>query len=125
MKGLKQFCVILLFLALGEMAARLIAGFIPGSVLGMFFLFLALKGKVVKADDVKGAAEFLTQTMGLFFIPAGVGLITQKELIFRYWHVILLAMALSTTMVMAVVALWQQRMEMRSEQRKAKKKSAL
>lgn len=49
--------------------------------------------------------------MGLLFVPAGVGLVTQLPIIKQYWHIILLSMVLSTIMVMAVVAIAQQRFE--------------
>lgn len=114
LKGLYQFFVILLFYALGELASRLIGYFVPGSVMGMFFLFLALKGGVLKPRHVDGAARFLTDNMGLFFIPAGVGLITQWEILKSYWHMILLSMVFSTIIVMAVVAWSQQHLENRA-----------
>lgn len=122
MRYLIQFFVILLFYALGTLAAHLIGDLIPGSVMGMFLLFLALRAKVVKPEQVKEASHFLTAIMGFLFIPAGVGLVTQLPLLQRYWHIVLLAMILSTIMVMAVVGLAQQRFEahrQKSEQKKS------
>ena len=45
----------------------------PGSVLGMLLLFLALQLKLVKVHQIDSPARALTDNMGLFFIPAGVG----------------------------------------------------
>lgn len=121
MKYLSQFFVILLFYALGTVAAYLIGNLIPGSVMGMFLLFLALEAKAIKPHHVKEVSHFLTAIMGILFIPAGVGLVTQLPLLSRYWHIILIAMVLSTIMVMAVVGISQQGFE--SLQLKLKKKN--
>ena len=111
MRYLKQFFIILLFYALGTLAANLIGDLIPGSVMGMFLLFLAIRARVIKPSEVRDASYFLTSIMGFLFIPAGVGLVTQLPLLRQYWHIIVLAMVLSTIMVMSVVGLAQQRFE--------------
>lgn len=118
MKSLEQIFFILLFYAIGEASSYLIAQFIPGSVLGMMFLFIALKSKVIKTEQVDSVSEFLTQNMGIFFVPAGVGLITQLELLKQYWISITLSMVLSTILVLGVVARVQQRLERRTERKK-------
>lgn len=63
--------------------------------------------------------------MGIFFVPAGVGLITQLDLIRDYWVAIVLSMVLSTILVLAVVAWSEQAMEQRSEKRKRRKEGSL
>ena len=70
-------------------------------------------------------ASFLTKNMGIFFVPAGVGLITQLDLIRDYWIAIVLSMVLSTILVLAVVAWSEQAMEQRSEKRKRRKEGSL
>ena len=65
---------ILFFYFTGEFISYFIDGFIPGSVIGMVLLFLALAFKKVKPEKVKRLSTVLTQNMGLFFVPAGVGL---------------------------------------------------
>lgn len=62
--------IILLFYAAGEFIGTLTGGLIPGSVIGMILLFAALCGKVVKPETVRPVARFLTDNMGLFFLPA-------------------------------------------------------
>lgn len=64
---------ILFFYFTGEFISYFIDGFIPGSVIGMVLLFLALAFKKVKPEKVKRLSTVLTQNMGLFFVPAGVG----------------------------------------------------
>lgn len=111
MKALGQVFFILLFYALGEGLSRLMRGFLPGSVLGMLLLFAVLELRWISPDWVRDSATFLTRNMGIFFVPAGVGLVTQWAHLEQYWFPILLSMTLSTALVMAVVALVQQQFE--------------
>ena len=96
---------ILFFYFTGEFISYFIDGFIPGSVIGMVLLFLALAFKKVKPEKVKRLSTVLTQNMGLFFVPAGVGIISE------YWAVLLIASVVSTILVIASVALVQQKLE--------------
>ena len=74
---------------------------------------------------MENVASFLTKNMGIFFVPAGVGLITQLDLIRDYWIAIVLSMVLSTVLVLAVVAWSEQAMEQRAEKRKRRKEGSL
>lgn len=107
---LKQAFYILFFYFTGEFISYFIDGFIPGSVIGMILLFLALVFKLVKPDNVKKLSTLLTENMGLFFLPAGVGLMTALGVISQYWAVILTASVVSTILVIATVAFIQQKL---------------
>ena len=96
---------ILFFYFTGEFISYFIDGFIPGSVIGMVLLFLALAFKVVKK-----LSTLLTENMGLFFLPAGVGLMNSLGIISQYWVVIVTASVVSTILVIASVALIQQKL---------------
>ena len=87
---------ILFFYFTGEFISYFIDGFIPGSVIGMVLLFLALAFKVVKPNKVKKLSTLLTENMGLFFLPAGVGLMNSLGIISQYWVVIVTASVVST-----------------------------
>lgn len=102
---------ILFFFFTGEFISSFIDGFIPGSVIGMILLFLSLAFKLIKPAKVKRFSTVLTQNMGLFFIPAGVGLMNSLGIISQYWAVILTASVVSTILVIATVALVQQKLE--------------
>lgn len=106
---LKQAFYILFFYFTGEFISSFIDGFIPGSVIGMV-LFLALAFKLVKPANVKKLSTILTENMGLFFLPAGVGLMSSLGIISQYWAVILTASVVSTILVIASVALIQQKL---------------
>lgn len=79
-------------------------------VIGMVLLFLALAFKVVKPNKVKKLSTLLTENMGLFFLPAGVGLMNSLGIISQYWVVIVTASVVSTILVIASVALIQQKL---------------
>lgn len=106
---------ILFFYFVGECISHFIHGFIPGSVIGMVLLFLALAFKVVKPCHVNKISKLLTDNMGLFFLPAGVGLMTSIGVISHYWAVILISCVVSTVLVIATVALVQQKFEKRKK----------
>lgn len=101
---------ILFFYFTGEFISYYIDGFIPGSVIGMVLLFLALAFRLVKPAKVKKLSTLLTENMGLFFLPAGVGLMNSLGIISRYWMVIVTASVVSTILVIASVALIQQKL---------------
>lgn len=105
--------IILLFYSLGELAAWLTGGFVPGSVIGMVLLFAALALKLVKAETVKPAARFLTDNMALFFVPVGVGIINSMEIISQQWEAILGSVAISTVIIIITVAVIQEQLEKR------------
>ena len=91
----------------------LLGGFVPGSVLGMLLLFLALQTKLIKVQQIDAPARALTDNMGLFFIPAGVGLMAQLDTVMANWWVILVAVIVSSVLVIASVAYVQDQMERR------------
>lgn len=101
---------ILFFYFTGEFISYFIDGFIPGSVIGMVLLFIALAFKAVKPEKVKKLSILLTENMGLFFLPAGVGLMSSAGILSLYWQVIVTASVISTILVIASVALIQQKL---------------
>ena len=77
-----------------------------------------LETKLIKPDKVDSVAKFLTLNMGLFFVPAGVGLITQVDLIKQYWAAIVISMIVSTALVLVVVGRMQHRFERHHKEQK-------
>ena len=76
----------------------------------MILLFLALAFRLIKPEKVKKVSTVLTENMGLFFLPAAVGLMNSLGIISKYWAVILTACIISTILVIATVAFIQQKM---------------
>lgn len=54
---------------------------IPGTVLGLIFLFAVLYTGVIKPEMIEDICEILLSHMSFLFIPAGVGLMTSFGII--------------------------------------------
>lgn len=94
---------ILLFWLTGNAIVRFTGCPISGNVIGMILLFAALCLRAVKPHRVRPAARFLLGSMGLFFVPFGVGLMVSYELILQHLWAILIAVAVSTLLVLLSV----------------------
>ena len=78
---------------------------IPGSIYGLVLLFLALMTGIVKLSQVKEASKFFIEIMPLVFIPAGVGLLKEWEVLSKIWPSLAIIIVVSTVAVMAVTGL--------------------
>lgn len=105
MKIYKQLFWIFLFSYLGEIVSATIASFIaiPGSVIGMVLLFVALHTKVIRLEQVDEIGTWLTDNMGIFFVPAGVGLMANFGVLANTWWQLLIIMGITTVLMMAFV----------------------
>lgn len=102
-RALFSWLLILACLGAGEALAILTAkaGFaLPGSVIGMVLLFVLLISGVVRLERVVGAAGLLLEYLGLFFVPAGVALISRWQELKSCWLAVLVAVAASTLLVL-------------------------
>lgn len=77
MKGIQQFFIILAANFFGEILRYVIPLSIPAGIYGLVVLFFLLCTGVVTLEKVEGAADGLIEIMSLFFIPAGVKLMTR------------------------------------------------
>lgn len=111
MKMVKGIFIILLFYFIGQIISYLIRGFIPGSIIGMMLLFICLYLKKVSPDNVSSVANAFTKNMAIFFIPAGVGILGSFGIVSKFLSSILIICSISTALVIAVVAIVQQKME--------------
>ena len=102
LKIIKQLFWILLFSLLGELFSILISGFIaiPGSVIGMVLLFFALHYNWLHLDQVDEVGSWLTDNMATFFVPAGVGLMTNFDVLADVWLQLLIIMGVTVTIMM-------------------------
>lgn len=92
--------IIFLFYYLGILLSSLTGEFIPGSVIGMVLLFLALASGLVKAHKVKTVAEFITKNMALYFVPVGVGMLVSLHFMSQAWPLFVLVSVVSMILVM-------------------------
>lgn len=75
---------------------------VPGPVVGMGLLFIGLviRGQIPASLD--RVAGNLLGHLGLLFVPAGVGVIAQGDLIAREWPAMTVALVLSTLATLVV-----------------------
>jgi holin-like protein len=105
--------ILMVFELLGESLQAAFQLPVPGSVLGMFLLALVLvaaEKSVVPAmtevlEKLKRLSHFLLSWMGLFFVPAGAGLLAERDLLAREWLPILVAVTGSTIISMLATGL--------------------
>lgn len=102
---------LLLFQLCGEFVSRLLDLPIPGNVMGMGLLLIALSTKMIDIKWLEDAADLLLSNMALFFVPAGVGVMVYADLIAAEWLPITVATVVSTFIVMAVTGVLAQKLE--------------
>lgn len=88
---------------LGEAVSALLPIPIPGSVMGMLLLFLLLL-ILRKTDPIEEITEFLLKNMAFFFIPAGVGILAQFDLLWEKLLPLLTICVLTTLLTFLVTA---------------------
>ena len=106
-------CVLFLCQLLGETLRQLFHLPVPGPVLGMFLLAGALvlkkdcKSPSVSAagSSLDGTADLLVRHMGLLFVPAGVGVVAEADLIRDAWLPLLVGLLGSTVLSLIATGL--------------------
>lgn len=101
--ALRGLAVLLMLQLAGEALSHALAWPIPGPVVGMALLLMALQAPFLRAA-VQAAAEMLLQHLSLLFIPVGVGVITHLDLMSQYGGRLALVIVLSTVVGLAVTA---------------------
>lgn len=100
---MKGILILLSYLIVGEGISMLINHFVPGNVIGMVLLFASLQAKIVKPESVEKVSEFLTKNMTIMFLPPSIGLIASYKILGNNIVTIVLAIVVSTMLVLAVV----------------------
>jgi holin-like protein len=96
--------LIVVCLAVGDQLSNMLARVhfpVPGSVIGMLLLFGCLSSGLVPVSHVEKLADWLIRNLGLFFVPAGVGLVQYRNEIGQFWLAIVVAIIASTFLVLA------------------------
>ncbi|WP_417806242.1 CidA/LrgA family protein [Thioclava sp.] len=94
--------LILLFQLIGEILSRALMLPLPGPVLGMIFLLIALSTSTRIQQIVRPVAQFILAHLSLLFVPAGVGIIAHLDQLRA--HGLGLAVALVVSTMLAIVA---------------------
>lgn len=100
MKLLKEIALVLIIAMMGDILARVVDITLPGSVIGMLLLLIALSAGMIKIQSLEQISEFLLGNLAFFFIPAGVGLMNVMGTVQADLVKILAVVILSTIFVM-------------------------
>lgn len=103
---------LLVFQLLGETAVRLSGAPVPGPVVGLALLLLALLLRPRGVEAIKPTAQGLLQHLSLLFVPAGVGVMQHLQRLGDEALAIGVALVLSTLLGLAAAAgtlLWLMR----------------
>lgn len=95
MEGLRGLAWLLVMQTAGELLARLLPLSLPGPVIGMMLLLVALRWSAVRLP-VSSCADFLLKHLSLLFVPVGVGVMAHLNLLGDYGLRILVVVVLST-----------------------------
>ena len=101
MHYIRQFGIILLISLVGELLGMVIPLPVPASIYGLVLLLLALKTGVVKLEQIKETAGFLTGIFPLLFVPGAVGVMELWDILGALWLPILMALIPVTILVFA------------------------
>lgn len=115
MKYIKQFLLILAFSFLGELLSAWVPLPVPASIYGLILLFLALRGGLVRLEQVEKTGNFLISLFPLLFIAPVVALLDCWTLVKCQLLPILVIIVVSTAVVFLVSGVLTQRMLDRKE----------
>jgi holin-like protein len=97
---LKTFGLLLGCQLIGDVAVRGLGLPIPGPVLGLVLLIIALRTQPSLAEDMRQTIGVILANLSLMFVPAGVGVIGNLEALSSDWLALLIILTLSTLLSM-------------------------
>lgn len=119
---ISQICILYLFYFIGTMVHNAFHLVIPGSIIGLIFLFIGLWIKVIPEKFIKDGAGFLLSILILFFIPATVGIMNYASLLSIHGALIALAILSSTALTIIIAGKAGQFFEHKAQKRKEEKR---
>lgn len=88
----------------GEIAVRLTGTPVPGPVIGMIVLLAVLAARGRVPTVLGNTADNLLRNMPLMFVPAGVGILQQLDVVARYGVRLVVVVVVSTLVAMVTTA---------------------
>jgi len=94
----------------GEILARVLGLPVPGPVIGLALLaivharIVGAETSAIEKTDLGVTASALLGSLGLLFVPAGVGIVQQLPLVGAYAFAIFVALLVSTVLTLLVTA---------------------
>ena len=115
MKLYVQFMIIVLLAFIGEGISTYFQLPIPGSILGLILLFLALEFKLLRLRHVNAVGNFLLANMTILFLPPAVGIMEKFDVIAPYLLPIVLIVFFAAVINIILIALVVQFIKRRFE----------
>lgn len=81
MKIITQLGIVFVICIISEVISGILPISFPASVIGMIILFLLLLFRIIKPNQIETVINFLLQNMAFFFIPAGVSIMDNFDII--------------------------------------------
>lgn len=111
MKYLKQLLIIIIFTIIGSLISAILPFNVPGSVIGLILLYIALEFKIIKLNQIKKTGNWLKNNMAFLFVPLSVGLMNDFKVLQMNFWTLSIVMIISTTITMMSVAWIAQKKE--------------
>jgi holin-like protein len=102
--------VLLAFALAGEAAVWATGAPVPGNVVGMVALAVALRRGWLSPEAVRPASGVLLRHLALFFVPPGVGLMAFGDVIGAEWPAIVVSNAVGLVAVLVAVGWTHERL---------------
>jgi holin-like protein len=96
--------ILLMFQFAGEMIRAVTGLPVPGPVIGMVLLLIALLAKLPVPAGIHATSRKFLAYLGLLFVPAGAGVVTRLPMIGAHWLPIVIAVVGSTIITMVITA---------------------
>lgn len=98
------FAIILLFQLVGEFVSRAWHLPLPGPVLGMMLMVVALSMFPKLGDIVTPVAQGILRYLALMFVPVGVGIVASIPVLEEHWLALSASIVISTLLAIVVGA---------------------
>ena len=96
--------ILLFFQLIGEIIIRTFSLPIPGPVVGMLLLFVALLLRDSLVSRIEPTGQYILQNLTLLYVPAAVGVVVHLHLIQSEGGAIIITLIVSTLFTIAVTA---------------------
>lgn len=84
----------------GEVAVHGLGVSIPGPVVGLALLIIALRIRPKLCDTLRPTVGVILANLSFMFVPAGVGVIGNLDVLSKDWFALLVILTLSTLLAM-------------------------
>jgi len=105
---LKNLTLILLCQLIGEIIVRVAKIPIPGPVIGMVILFCGLSFRRGIPPELEKVGGVLHRYLPLLFVPAGAGIVTNLDLLMKFWAPFAGSIIVGTIITIAVTGVVMQ-----------------